>query len=260
MKKADKYEALDHYLGLVPFNGTINEETMEATANKVSVDDVLKMFTDYAGTLGLTVNEDASWNTKYEAATTYYKEGTKEIDYSNFMYKAGTITGVDTSISNYFYKGTEEAPNNFYNLISYANELMFAYSTDPGCLNKYFGYSVSPYTTNYMKEFEFAAQWAIKEANKTGGVAYAVAPTDYGWHIIITTVTYKDGAVYGEQAYNHDEKDKEGTFSNLFYESLKNSVVSSYTSAIENSVLKEYTASSVTKYESRYKDLLEMGS
>ena len=164
---------------------------------------------------------------------------------------------MDTSVDNYFNKGTEDAPNKFYNLLSYANELMFAYSTDPGCLNKYFGYSVSPYTTNYMKEFEYAAQWAIKEANKTGGVAYAVAPTDYGWHIIITTVTYKDGAVY-ENGYNHDEKDIEGTFSNIFYESLKSSVVNSYTSAIENSVLKEYKDSSVTKYESRYKDLLEM--
>ena len=265
IKNTDKYEELDHYLGLVPFNGTIDEETMEATSNKVSVDQVLEMFTDYAETLGLTVAEDTSWNTKYEAATTYYKDGTKEIDYSNFMYKAGTITGVDTSIANYFYKGTEEAPNKFYNLLSYANELMFAYSTDPGCLNKYFGYSVSPYTTSYMKEFEFAAQWAVKEANTTGGVAYAVAPTDYGWHIIITTVTYKDGPVYGEvnadgtiTGYNHAEKDKVGTFSNIYYESLKSAVVNSYTSMIENSVLKEYLKPSVIKYESRYKDLLEM--
>ena len=261
VKNTDKYEELNHYLGLVPFNGTINEETMEATSNKVSVDDVLAMFTGYAkDTLGLTVAEDTSWNEKYNNVQTYYKvneQGKKEIDYSNFMYKAGTITGVDTSIANYFYKGTEEAPNAFYNLMSYANELMFAYSTDTGCLNKYFGYSVSPYTTNYMKEFEYAAQWAVKEANKTGGVAYAVAPTDYGWHIIITTVTYDDGAVYAE-GYNHSEKDKEGTFSNIFYESLKSSVVNSYTSAIENSVLKEYKESSVTKFESRYKDLLEM--
>ena len=258
-KNNDKYEALDHYLGILPFNGTIDEETMEATSDKVSVDEVLGMFTDYALSLGLTNNEDTAWNKKYTEATTYYKEGTKDIDYSNFMYRAGTISGtdLDTSVDNYFNKGTEDAPNKFYNLLSYANELMFAYSTDPGCLNKYFGYSVSPYTTNYMKEFEYAAQWAIKEANKTGGVAYAVAPTDYGWHIIITTVTYKDGAVY-ENGYNHDEKDIEGTFSNIFYESLKSSVVNSYTSAIENSVLKEYKDSSVTKYESRYKDLLEM--
>ncbi|MBQ8428801.1 MAG: hypothetical protein IJX30_01740 [Clostridia bacterium] len=257
IKNNDKYEELDHYLGILPFNGTIDEETMEATANKVNVDDVLKMFTDYAGTLGLTVTENTAANEKYEAATTYYKEGSKdEIDYSNFMYRAGTITGMDTSVDNYFYKGTEEDPNNFYNLISYANELMFAYSTDTGCFNKYFGYSVSPYTTNYMKEFEYAAQWAIKEANTTGGVAYAVAPTDYGWHIIITTVTYKDGAVYG--GYNDGEKETVGTFSNLFYESLQSSVVSSHTSEKENSVLKEYTASSVTKYESKYKDLLEM--
>ncbi len=256
-----KYEALDHYMGVLPFGGKINEDTMEVENNPtVSVDYVLGLYLEYAQKLGLSYTEDESFKTNYETVTTFTKEETndktgkveKVVDYSNFMYRAGKIT-VDSNPAHYFKKDTD-----FYKLLSYANELMFAYSTDTGCLNKYMGYSVSPYTTSYMKEFEYAAQWAVKEAIEEGGTAFAVAPTDYGWHIIITTFVYgEDGKVYGD--YNHEEKDTKGTFSNLYYESLKSSVVNQYTAEKEKSVLKEYnTEKSVTKFESRYKDLMEM--
>ena len=270
----DKYEKLDHYLNLVPFNGTIDEETMEAKSNKVSIDDVLNSYLAYAQKLGLTVEEaapvnelgeaydadKASYNKakKDEAGNVVYdKDGavvyTDEVDYSNFVYRAGKVN-VSSKASDYF-----KADTDLYKLLSYANELMFAYSTDTGCLNKYMGYSVSPYTTSYMKEFEYAAQQAV-----AGGVgSYAVCPTDYGWHIIITTFAYnfdEDVAgvdVYG--GYNHAEKDVEGTFSYLFYEAIKSSVVSSYTTEVQSGVLKEYNVEScVTKYQSRYQDLLDL--
>ena len=270
----DKYEKLNHYLNLVPFNGTIDEETMEAKSNKVTIDDVLDSYLAYAKTLGLSVEEatpvnelgeayDAnkvSYNKakKDEAGNVVYdKDGavvyTSEVDYSNFVYRAGKVN-VDSKPSDYFKAGTD-----LYKLLSYANELMFAYSTDTGCLNKYMGYSVSPYTTNYMKEFEYAAQQAV-----AGGVgSYAVCPTDYGWHIIITTFAYnfdEDVAgvdVYG--GYNHAEKDVEGTFSAIFYEAVKSSVVQSYTSEVQSGVLKEYNIEScVSKYQSRYQDLLDL--
>ncbi len=254
-KNTDRYEALDHYLGLIPFNGKVEEETMEATSESVTVDDVLDEYLGYAkDTLGLTVVEN---ETGYKNVETYYetdaagnvvedKDGNKKVDYSKFVYRSGKID-VDFNSSQYFNKTT-----NLYKLLSYANELMFAYSTDTGCLNKYMGYSVSPYTTNYMKEFEYAAQWAVKE----GVGAYAVCPTDYGWHIIITTFVYNDGYVYGE-TFNYAEKDTEGTFSNIFYESLKESVVSNDTQKKENSVLLQ-CKDSVTRYKKAYKDLLEL--
>ena len=265
----DKYEKLDHYLNLVPFNGTIDEETMEAKANDVTVDNVLDQYLDYARSLNLTVDEatpvnelgegyganKASYNkAKKDVEGNYvldengnYKY-TKEVDYSNFVYRAGKVN-VEVNPSDYF-----NADTTLYKLLSYANELMFAYSTDTGCLNTYMGYSVSPYTTSYMKEFEYAAQKAVE-----GGVgSYAVCPTDYGWHIIITTFVYEaDDDVYG--GYNHAEKEVEGTFSYFFYESLKESVVSNYTTEIQSGVLKEYnTDACVTKHQSRYQDLLDM--
>lgn len=265
----ERYEKIDHYLNLIPFNGTVDEETMEAKSNEVTVDQVLDQYLAYARSLGLTVEEATPVNELgqgySDVKVSYNKakkdvEGeyvldengnykyTKEVDYSNFVYRAGKVN-VEANPGNYF-----KADTDLYKLLSYANELMFAYSTDTGCLNKYMGYSVSPYTTNYMKEFEYAAQKAVE-----GGVgSYVVCPTDYGWHIIITTFVYgEDGDVYG--GYKHAEKDVEGTFSYFFYESLKESVVNNYTTEIQNGVLKEYnTDACVTKYPSRYQDLLDM--
>lgn len=268
----DKYEKLDHYLNLIPFNGTIDEETMEATPNKdVTVDSVLDQYLAYAKSLGLSVDEATPVNElgeAYDANKKSYNKAKKdadgnyvldengnykytdEVDYSNFVYRAGKVN-VESKVSDYF-----NADTTLYKLLSYANELMFAYSTDTGCLNKYMGYSVSPYTTSYMKEFEYAAQKAVE-----GGVgSYAVCPTDYGWHIIITTFVYgEDGDVYG--GYNHAEREVEGTFSYFFYESLKESVVNNYTTEIQSGVLKEYnTDACVTKYQSKYQDLLDMDS
>ena len=150
-----------------------------------------------------------------------------------------------------------------YKAVSAVNELMFAYSTDTGCLNTYLGYSVSPYSTNFVKEFEYAAREAIK-----GGVGtYVVCATDYGWHIIFASYVYSaDGAVYdyvenGENKSGYIPADAaiEGTFSNLFYESLKADATTAYSTEIENSVLNRYNNDdSVTLYKSRYQDLLEL--
>ena len=156
------------------------------------------------------------------------------------------------------------------------NEVAFAYSTDPGSLNTYMGYAISPYSTNFMKEFEYAAQEAVKAKVKPNAVpgtkptlkdsvgSYYVVPTDYGWHIIVSTFVFvEDGPVY--DGYNHDdavgEKMVEGSFSYRFYESLKTSAASNYTNEVQSSVLNDYNNDAcVTRYEKRYKDLLEMDS
>jgi len=131
---------------------------------------------------------------------------------------------------------------------------MFFYSTDTGCLNTYMGYAVSPYKTNFVGEFEYAAQYAIEKGVGT----YVVAPSDYGWHIIYVSYVYEGGDVYAN-GYVDGEKEVEGTFSNLFYESLKNTAATSYTSEKEGDVLNKYNNDScVTRFEKNYKDLLEL--
>lgn len=117
------------------------------------------------------------------------------------------------------------------------------------------GYTVSPYKTDYVAEFEYAAQYAIRQGVGT----YVVCPSDYGWHVIYVSFVYDTvGDVY---AFDWDERETEGTFSYLFYESLKSdsSSSSSYSSMIQNQILGKYNNSTcVTRYENRYKDLLSM--
>ena len=257
MQTPDKYESLKHYAGLIPYNGTVVEEDDEykCTSNKVSVEDVLGELDKYLDKISDgRLSFEGDYDSRYEKGDDYYDEK-ENVDYSNFVYYKGNVkvNGVamkDTQInpSDYHKEGTD-----LYNMVSVVNELMFAYSTDTGCLNSYMGYSISPYSTNYMPEFEFAAQEAVKDGVGT----VIVAPTDYGWHIIITSAKYLGGNVYS--GYNHDEREVEGTFSYYFYESLKSSAASSYASEVQANVLKEYdNEDSVTRFEKAYKDLLEL--
>ncbi|MBQ7913036.1 MAG: hypothetical protein IJ308_04730 [Clostridia bacterium] len=247
-----EYEELEHYLGVVPFNGTatLKDEKYEYTYNQVSVDDVVNQFEDLIiENLGAqAISARSTVETSYELAngnTKYVSDG--KVDYSKFVYRKGKVN-VTATPDDYFKKGTD-----VYKMVSIANELMFAYSTDTGCLNTYMGYSVSPYKTNFVKEFEYAAQQAVKD----GVGAYYVVPTEFGWHIIITTFVFEDGEVYG--GYNHLEAETEGTFSYIFYEYLKQDAVSSYRSDVESIIFNDYdNEDCVTRYESRYKDLLEM--
>lgn len=246
-----EYETLTHYLGLVPFNGTAEskDEKYEFTWNDVTVDSVVDDF--------LRLTKDATGCTYTDTHVAAYAEDdmqTKyvkadgEVDYSKFVYRKGKINLGEAKADDYFVESS-----NLYKMVSVANELMFAYSTDKGCLNTYMGYTVSPYSTQYMKEFEFAAQQAVKD----GAGSFYVVPTSYGWHIIITTFTFQGGEVYG--GYNHAASEEDGTFSNLFYEYLKTDKIASYTSDKQTKVLNEYNNDDcVTLYKSRYQDLLDM--
>ena len=270
-----EFEKLDHYLGLVPFNGTATlvDEKYEYTYNPVTVDSVMQDFADLVNgnvTGANVVLGDVEAAYGLGENTNYIKADGK-VDYSKFVYKKGTIN-FNSAVNpyNYFYAdgsaATEDAENSaLYNVLSIANELMFAYSTDTGCLNTYMGYSVSPYSTNFVKEFEYAAQMAIKETVATlkdadatnDAYTFCAVPTQYGWHIIIPTLVFTGGEVYG--GYNHADVEKEGTFSNIFYEYLKTDAVTSYKSDIQSKISSEYNNDTYVKlYTKRYQDLLDM--
>ena len=259
-----QYKALTHYNAVLPFNGTVVDDGDEykTTATPVSVDDVIGMLETELGKIkGVSSVAGAKVAAYGEGSVdTDYVDEDGEVQYDKFVYYKGNVN-FEKPVAPSDYYNEESA---LYNMLAVANEFMFAYSTDPGCLNSYMGYAISPYSTNFMKEFEYAAQEAVK-----GGVGtYYVAPTDYGWHIILTTFAYtQDGAAYysynenGEKVvgFNKDEVNVEGTFSNLYFESLKEAVASNYTTEVQNSVLNDYNNSkSVTRYKDRYKDLLEM--
>ena len=264
-----KHEELKQYAGNYAFNGSVTEkegeEEFEIKADKVSIDDFIKNeFEGYinetlAGT-GAQASKlaDSEWTSNYNT-NDFYKtddKGDEVVDYDNFTYYKGKVNFTETQTAAGFFDETTQQ----YKALSAVNELMFAYSTDTGCLNTYMGYSVSPYGTNFVKEFEAAAQAVVAD----GVGSYAVCLTDFGWHIVYCSFSFNaeymgaDNQVYG--AYNHAEAvgdaKVEGSFSNLYYEYVKESAYTNYTSEVQNKALKKYdNETCVTRYEKRYKDL-----
>ena len=266
-----KYEALTRYAGNLPYQGDVvkNEDgEWEATPKKIGMDDkdgeqgFIKLFENY---ITKTINVEGiaakgDYVDTYKDTTYTFKadkdgDGKLEeyVDYSKFVYYTGSIENLgNATASDYF-----DEDSNLYKAVSAVNELMFAYSTDTGCLNTFLGYSVSPYTTNYVKEFEYAAQEAVKK----GPGSYTVCATDYGWHIIfVSYARTEDGPANVYAGYNHDDAlNKEGSFSNLFYEALKASATSTYSTEVQNSILNQYNnEDSVTLYKENYQDLLDL--
>ena len=278
--ESKRYEELLKYYGKYPYNGTVAYDSAKKeytlTPNKLSVTNFIEEMEGYMnyaldGT-GFTASGKQLTERKLYAsesghgvttgtngiATSYgtnlYKlnsKGKKEIDYSDFVYYVGQVAKADGTAlatnNNSLFVNSEE--NVAYTAMSAFNELQFAYSTDPGCLNKYLGYSISKYDTQFMKEFEYAAKLACS----LGVGAYTVAPTDYGWHIIYCTFTFNGGDVYGE--YNVANKTKKNTFEYYFYEAMKSSIVKEYQQVMENKKINEYnTDGCVTIWKDRYSD------
>ncbi len=263
-KNLDKYESLGQYAGNYAYNGTvafdIDGNFEKATPKKMSINAFIAEFENYIRTeTGLTVagalnDTDTAKTSAYvtNAADYSVNEKNEFTDYSEFMYYTGKVEGLNYNPVDYFVEGT-----NAYKAVSAVNELMFAYSTDTGCLNTYMGYVVSPFKTSFVKEFEYAAQYAIRELGVGG---YVVCPSDYGWHIIYVSHKLDKGSVYGDKdSITTDLLDQEGSFFSLYYESLKSSSAQNYQTMIENNVLVEYNnGSCVTLYTDRYEDLLSI--
>jgi parvulin-like peptidyl-prolyl isomerase len=195
---------------------------------------------------------EADWKKAY-LANEQYSDANDVVDYSKFIYYEGKVALGNTNPADYFNAKKGEIANDSYLALSAVNELMFAYSTDPGCLNSYMGYAVSPYKTDFVPEFEYAAQYAVAQGVGT----YVVAPSDYGWHIIYVTFVYDAGEVYGGVNVEDIKNENEGTFSYLFYESLKSTTATNYTTEVENTVIKVYKGAGVRNMEA-YEDLLEL--
>lgn len=249
-----RYKELGQYYGQYPYNGTVTKDEDDkyvCTPNEVSVDEFLDEMEAYLNYANPSFDAKGAEKTGYVKDGKYTLSENGKFDYSEFLYYEGKVTLKDTKHKDYFVKGTDS-----YTAVSVINELMFAYSSDTGNLNKYMGYTVSPYKTSYVSEFEYAAQYAIR----AGAGTYVVCPSDYGWHVIYVSFVYDEGEVY-ENGFNWNEREEEGTFSYLFYESLKSdsSSSSSYASMIQNQILGKYnTDTCVTLYENRYKDLLSL--
>lgn len=259
----ERYEELNVYFGQYPFNGTVTENEdggYKVKANTLDINAFLgemEAYFEYAVGAGkvtkpFTENYEASKPGYLKGYVTdadkYTMEDKSFADYSQFMYYAGKVNVDGSNPANYFDPTTDG-----YKAAAAFNELMFAYSTDTGCLNTYMGYLVSPFTTSFVPEFEYAAQWAIKQ----GAGTYVVCPSTYGWHIIYVTAVFNSGDVYG--GYVEGDSTKEGTFSYMYKEALKAEYSADYANKEQTRLILAYdNETCVNRNQKAYQDLLDL--
>lgn len=259
-----RYKKLQAYDGRYSYNGKViknKDDSYTLIPNKLTIDDMLAEFeayVNYALSGGGRVNfsngySPAVGNDAYYAnndVENYFnKDGDdKEIDYSKFIYAEGKVA-FDKAFNNVDLMNSDTAQ---YKAMSAVNELQFAYTTDTSVLSNYVGYSVTAYDTSYIKEFEYAA----KKAVGNGAGSFVVCAGDYGWHLIYVTYAFDSGNNYTPDWTNIT---KEGTFENLFYEWLKGNDLTDVSATRKTKILKEFNEdATVTKYQNRYQDLLDL--
>ena len=252
----DRYEKLNVYYGQYPFNGKVTKDDdhgYKLKANTMNIDEFLaemEAYIEYAVADDSAVVDNEKNDGYVTAASGEYALNEDESfkDYSQFVYYSGKVNVGDVNAANYFNSETKG-----YKAAAAFNELMFAYSTDTGCLNTYMGYVVSPFTTSYVPEFEYAAQWAVAQ----GAGTYVVCPSTYGWHIIYVTYAYGEGDVYG--GYNKADASIEGTFSKLYADALKEQYTAEYANSEQTRLILAYDNETyVARHQKAYQDLLDL--
>ena len=102
------------------------------------------------------------------------------IDLVNDYVYGGDKGAENTTDSNIYWEynsGADDMPEEYDAKI---NELLFAFSTDPGSLNTYKGYVIKPDNNEYVKTFGDAGKALLDE----GGSSYKVVASDYGYHFM----------------------------------------------------------------------------
>ncbi len=256
-----KNEQLKHYAGNYYFRGEVDAEGKATATEELTIDQFIARFETYVieqANLGVEdETKKATLDTPVKNTSFYTETNFKgtdgKVDYNKFTYYTGKVNfGETIKASDFLNRNSQQ-----YKALSAVNELTFAYSTDPGSLNSYMGYAISPYTTSFVKEYEAAAQAVVKE----GVGAYSVSVNQYGWHIVYCTFKFDGGEVYGGMTVENwaEEMQKEGTFANLFYETIKETAYNNHATEEQNRAIKEYDVDEcVTRFEKAYKDLLEM--
>lgn len=237
-----KYEPIKNYLGKYTYNGIYDAKNRVYEPNRIKIDGFISEMQGYLnhvlGANSATGEKNADYGTQY------YKDG--KVNYPAFLYYRGKVSFDQYDVNKIFQSGSRE------NLaMSVINELLFAYNTDPGGFNSYLGYVVVADKTDFVSEFEYAAQLAVQG----GAGTYTVAPSDYGWHIMYCTFSYADceEGTATPYAFDYAQRYEEGTFSNLYFESLKPEAVNTDASNRRTKIISSFKDCS-TVYEERYSD------
>lgn len=257
-----RYESAKHYLSAIPFDGDVVEEDgkiKSVSTPKAGAEKNILSFVN--GVLESRLpSASGSLATGYKAAPV--ADAKYEFDYADFLYYKGAAqvgaTNGKVALGSYF----ADTQSLQYQAVTAVNEIVFAYGTDPGSLNSYIGYTVTPdCDETFVKEFAYAAKEAV-----AGGVGtYTVCLTDYGWHIMYCNYVYDAGNVYGTadeifcEANKENGEYKENTFARYFYEAVKSKITDENASIVQERMLTDYnTDNTVVRYTARYQDLLDM--
>ena len=137
------------------------------------------------------------------------------------------------------------------------DDLIYAFSTDPGSLGSYLGYTYSPVNSSstYVKEFAAAAAEVVAQ----GEGAYKLIATDYGYHLILCTrVVAKDADEYVDIDAFIAALANEDSLASKYREVKLDSIVSTEVGKIADILINDhYNDESVVTYNKKaYKDLI----
>ncbi len=253
-----RYETLEKYAGQYSYNGTVVEGSdgkYVLIPQQLTIDNMLAEFKAYVEYV-LGTPDAVTYATESDYVTTAAQVNEDDIDYSKFIYASGKVNLTDNSLAGLLIEDSDQ-----YKALSAVNELQYAYTTDVGILTKHVGYSVSAFSTSYIKEFEAAAHEAINN----GAGSFNVCAGDYGWHLIYVTATFGEagGDVYEvtDASYWTTNKEIKGSFANMFFEYVKESDLSNASSTRRSQLIATFGGdTSIVLHKDTYKELLELDS
>ncbi|MBR3863529.1 MAG: hypothetical protein IKJ19_00210 [Clostridia bacterium] len=137
-------------------------------------------------------------------------------------------------------------------------DLLYAFSTDPGSLGTYMGYVYSPKTssTTYVKEFADAAARVVS----AGVGAYELVATDYGYHLILCTkvIEKETSRLYADVNAFMADVEIEGTLAYNYKKAKSDAIVSAKISEKADLLVNQLKEKEgvVTKFPKTYEDLI----
>lgn len=155
-------------------------------------------------------------------------------------------------------------------------DLIFRYGSDPGMFNNELDYLVTPKNESGQETYVIEFAKAARDVIAAGAGSYAMVGTDYGWHIILCTEVLFDknnpenniksidsahyqaisDALEGGTKFE-DIAELQGTLTYKLYKFMREEIKEAVINETVEAAIEKYK-DKIVKYESRYKDYLEM--
>lgn len=236
----------------------------------------------YQGTVELLKEKTDKESAEYRVTPNVYDldEFVEMMD--TYLFGAVQTNDADVNTNASWYRKVTLPANSAQEYDAKISELLFAYSTDPGSLNTYKGYVISPKPSESGSEsykIEFAE--AGRKLLTMGGNSYMIVATDYGYHVMFysqvldasvnypTLIDYLNAtngidetesywqAVYNDVISNWDDIENSNDYlyllQNIYSSNIANNAIMEKKASIINEY--RYNTDYVVIYEDRFNDL-----